>query len=81
MVYRYEPLKEATVSRRIQIGDLVTLKPEIWRKQRKACKQATFVNGFLPDVKGGVVLAEMLMGFQCWNVSDLVHYKLKGRPR
>lgn len=62
---------------KIKIGDAVTLKPEIWAEQPKACKQGTTVVGFLEDVKGGVVLAECLMGFRCWNKADLEPYKYK----
>lgn len=55
----------------IRVGDVVTLKDEIWEEDPKACRQSTVVHALIPGIKGGVVLAECLLGFQSWNAADL----------
>lgn len=57
--------------KKIKIGSVVTLKKRIWNENKRYEKQSTVVQGFLSDVKGGVVLAERLMNFSYWNADDL----------
>jgi hypothetical protein len=51
-----------------QIGDPVRL---------KGTKLVSKVIGYLPDVRGGVILDVALDGFRCWNAADLVILKRK----
>lgn len=60
-------MKMRVVMPKIDIGSRVRLK----RKMHSGYRQHTVVVGWLRDVEGGVVLADHLADFRCWNVADL----------
>lgn len=52
----------------IDIGSRVRLKKSV---AGSGYRQHSVVRGWLKDVEGGLVLADYLDGFRCWNVEDL----------
>ncbi len=56
--------------RGFHVGAAVRLKSSVWRGKR-GTRQVTTIARHIPDVEGGVWLADALDDFRAWNVADL----------
>ena len=55
-------MKKHTIG--FRVGDVVRLKP--------SPPETATIKCFLPDIKGGVMLHNLLEGWRYWNVRDLI---------